>query len=140
MKRHKGKWYNFKRFFRQQRNKISNWWYLLRCWAWHRYRTVKPSSLEGHGWIDRDMLILHCMFELLVEVVEQEDLLTGHINWDYSDEFRHAKKEIEELYYWWKNTYLKEIYPKGDPLHSQTYEEVNKQCHRLIEVRGYLWT
>lgn len=117
---------------------IQDWWYQFKCWVWYRYRTVKPSSLKGHGWVDRDTLMLHCMFQCLVDFVEGEDPF-NRTDFDH-ETVRHVKKEIQELYTWWKDVYLKDIYPQGGSTFHKSYDEVNRQCHRLIEIRSHLWT
>lgn len=140
------KWHNIERFFK-------DCWYDLKCYFWHRYRTVKPTTLPGHGWIDRDELMLHCMFQCLTDFVEKEERpnpcanfeaykqlwgddeerIRHHISEEFLLEKRKIDLEILALYNWWKNDY-----PKLNL--NDTYEEINKMCHRLIEIRGYLWT
>jgi hypothetical protein len=143
------KWSTVRHFFKDH-------WYDLKCFFWHRYRTVKPTSLPGHGWVDRDELMLHCAFQCLVDFVEKEerpnpcqDFETYKRQWgdddersnfslsdDYLLEKRKVDLEILALYNWWKVDYL-EI---RDTLRNDTYEEINKMFHRLVEIRGYLWT
>jgi len=145
----KDKLFDLRRFFKDH-------WYDLKCWAWYRYSTVKPSSLEGHGWVDRDELMLHCAFQCLVDFVEKEERpnpcenfetykqLWGtdevRVNSSISDDFllsrRQRDLEMLALYNWWKVDYPK----LTDTLRNDTYEEINKMFHRLIEIRGYLWT
>ncbi len=87
--------------------------------------------MPGHGWIDRDELMLHCAFQCLVDCVEKENLLSHE--W-VSDADQHVKKEIQELYDWWKAN------PDTEVINKTNYEKANKQFHRLVDIRGYLWT
>lgn len=112
-------------------------WYRLKCWAWHRYTTVHPRTLNYHGWCDRDVLLLHCCFEILCRFLEDECGTDGVIDWDFDEEHKQAMAGMRELYRWWK-----EDYPAiDDECHSkEKYEEVNKRLHQLINLRKYLWT
>ena len=47
-------------------------WYRLTCFLWKRYTTVKPRTLPYHTWCDRDVLMVHCMFEILCRFIEGE--------------------------------------------------------------------
>ncbi len=47
-------------------------WYKLKGFCWHRYTTVKPRTINFHTWCDRDALLAHTMFEILVQFVEKE--------------------------------------------------------------------
>ena len=128
---------------------FGNYWYDFKCWTWHRYRTVKPTTLPGHGWIDRDELMLHCAFQCLVDFVEKEkrpdpgpDFETYKQGWgdSVSDEYlleqRKIDTEILDLYHWWKKDYPE----LKNTLNNDTYDDINKMFHRLIEIRAYLWT
>lgn len=78
---------------------IGHLWYKFKCWIWYRYSTVKPRYLF-HTWIDRDVLLLHCSFEILCKFVEEE-LYQDIVDWDSDEEHKNAKKNMLELYYWW---------------------------------------
>lgn len=55
----------------------------------------------GKGWRDRDEILLHAAFQILVDFVEKEE--PGRIiNWSHDETHRHVWKEVRELYRWWK--------------------------------------
>lgn len=94
---------------------------------------LKIDSLD-ENWRDKDCVMLHACFQLLKDCVEQEKLLSGHINWDADEKNRLAKKEIEELYHWWLT------YTESDTPNDDSYELENKMLVRLVNVRWALWT
>src|SRR3990172_13300543 len=53
-------------------------------------------------WHDKDEVLLHAAFQLLVDFVEEEhpDKVT---DWSSDDAHRIAWKEIKRLYRWWKH-------------------------------------
>lgn len=91
-----------------------NLYYQFICWIWYRYRSVKPRTLPGQTWIDRDKLLEHTSFEILSQFMEKE--LKGYRSedWSYyyadcvSDlvDFGGSKKDpyyvLDYLYRWWK--------------------------------------
>lgn len=101
-------------------------WYRLKCWAWHRYTTVKPKTLPYHTWCDKTELLPHCIFEILTDFVTKE-CSPGHIDWYHTEypkkiipgqPYDHdqiydikavwVRDEMEFLVNWWHNIYLKE--------------------------------
>ena len=101
-----------------------------------RRKRLKISTLDG-GWYDRDDLILHAAFQCLVDFVERED--PGEtIDWEHDEVHSAAWKEIGALYDWWKN-----VYPVVSERPEYTMEGPmieDSHLHRLVEIRGYLWT
>jgi len=94
----------------------------------------------GKGWRDRDEILLHACFQCLVDCVEEEKLLEGHLDWDYSAEQRAVHTELTELYGWWK---ARTASPDNDetavnPLHA--HEADTAMLLRLVKLRGRLWT
>ncbi len=92
-------------------------------------RTLKIDSLKStkDGWVDRDMIMLHACFQLLVDFVEKEDGLK-HCNYE------HHKKEIDKLqklYDWWQK--------EKDTVDFQN-TKAQKQLVKLIKMRYFLWT
>ena len=92
-------------------------WYNFKCWAWHRYSTIRCRELP-HTWCDRRDLLLHASFQILTDFIDKE-CSPGHVQW-YGDGAHHLKvdgvvenvmDEMLELYWWWDTVYLKE-YPK----------------------------
>jgi hypothetical protein len=72
---------------------------------------------------------------------EKENLLTGHTDWNYDDNFKLAKQEIEHLYNWWLERLQHERNNDIDPIWTdKQYEIDNEMLIRLIKIRKYLWT
>jgi hypothetical protein len=63
-------------------------------------RYLKINTLEK-GWYDKDEVLLHAAFQLLIDFVEQEkpDKI---VDWNANELHRKAWKEIKLLYNWWK--------------------------------------
>ena len=85
----------------------SDLWYRFKCWAWHRYSTVRPRYL-GHTWVDRCELLPHVIFEIISDFVENE-CSPGHIEW-YSENShkvtvngkeKFVRDELQDIYNWW---------------------------------------
>lgn len=121
-------------------------WYRFTCWAWHRYTTIHPRTMPWHTWTDRDMLLPHVMFELLVQFVELEK---PDEHFDLSSLPDARKKEWEKLfatYHWWRYFfvpfYLREREGKltADDDVVAVYSELTRRCHDLIDVRHLMWT
>ena len=133
----------------------------------------------GSGWCDKDHLMLHAVFQLVVDFVEQEkpDRI---VDWNADPEHKHAWKEIRSLYRWWTKTrparrsplddkrlktppmrwkkvpgtgnrelvdYDKGKYAAYDAalkkhgrLEKTWDEEDQRNLHRLIEIRQFLWS
>lgn len=98
------------------------------------------DTIKG-DWSDNDNIMLHACFKLLMDCIENENLLKGHVVWDEDEETMRVKKEIETLYEWWKERLTKELDEKFDAIWIKNqYEEDNEMLIRLIKVRQYLWT
>ena len=94
--------------------RIGNLYYKFKCWAYHRYTTVKPRTLPFHTWCDRDHLMVHCNFEILSQFMEKELRGYKEEDWEYYYkeqpdslvEFGGAKKDpyyvLDYIYRWWK--------------------------------------
>lgn len=81
-------------------------WYRFKCWAWHRYTTVKPRSMPWNTWTDRGDLLPHVMFEVFSRFIEGE-CSPGCIDWNHDDEHRRVRAEMQRLYDWWHKRFLK---------------------------------
>ncbi len=90
-------------------------------------------------WCDKDIVMLHACFQLLTDFVEKEDINDLQTNWNQDDLHKHVKKEIDELYSWWK---IRVTNDSVEPitLNKVQYEEDNEMLIRLIKIRGFLWT
>ena len=143
---------------------------------------AQATALKIHtlkkGWHDKDEILLHAAFQLLVDFIEKER--PERIGWNANKMHRDAWREIKSLYKWWKEKRPARHSPLDDKkllkpplkfkkipgskfsqlvqpdrkkyaayyramkrdgrLEKQWYEEDQRNLHRLIEVRGFLWT
>ena len=130
-------------------------------------------------WCDKDEVLLHAAFQLLIDFIEQEkpDKI---VDWNADELHRKAWKEIQSLYNWWKKerparkSPLDDMRIKHPPLkfekipgsdlrkmvepdkkkYANYYraleehwkleqkweEEDQRNLHRLIDIRKFLWT
>lgn len=93
-------------------------------------RLLKITTLPSvKTWCDKDEIMLHACFQLLVDYIEKEKGDT-HCNYETHKKFI---DEIRFLYKWWKKRkYLKTT--------TTTEYEDDKMLIRLIKVRKSLWT
>jgi hypothetical protein len=141
-------------------------------------KVLKINTLEK-GWCDKDEMMLHAVFQLLVDFVEQEKP-DEVVDWSSYPEHKHAWKEIRSLYRWWTLTrsarrspldqkglrkppmrwkkipgsdlyelacYDKKKYAAYDAalkkhlrLEKKWSQEDQRNLHRLVEIRPFLWT
>lgn len=84
-----------------------NVWYKFKCWAWKRYTTTKPRTL-GHGWCDRDALLIHTIFEIARSFLEKEGPKSEQ-EWEehkiHNPGFYASWRETKEIIDWWLNKY-----------------------------------
>ncbi|HEX05102.1 MAG TPA: hypothetical protein ENH10_08115 [Bacteroidetes bacterium] len=141
-------------------------------------KILKIHSLDKGG-CDKDHIMLHAAFQLLVDFVEKEkpDQI---LDWNSDKAHKHAWKEIRDLYRWWTQRrparksplddkkistppwrwkkvtgsdcrqlvdWDKKKYPEYDQalkkhwrLEKKWEEEDQHNFHRLVEIRGFLWT
>ena len=148
-----------------------------------RYRKSKGIRLTirtlSAGWHDKDEVLLHAVFQLLADFVEQESP-HKHIDWSHDAVHRRAWKEIRDLYRWWmikrpsKRTLLDDKKIAQPPLrfekvagtkflrlatpdkrkyaayyralrqHARLEQkwqsEDQRNLHRLVNIRQFLWT
>jgi len=141
-------------------------------------KVLRIQTLEK-GWCDKDHVMLHAAFQLLVDFVEKER--PGEtVDWNSCPEHKHAWKEIRALYRWWTKTRparkdplmrkglkcppmrwknvpgtdLRQLVDYDRAKYSEFEEAVKKHrrrekrwesedqrnFHRLVEIRGFLWT
>ena len=62
-------------------------------------KILKISSLEK-GWANRDDLLLHASFQILIDFVERERPFEI-VDWKQDQKHSEAAKEIRYLYRWW---------------------------------------
>lgn len=103
-------------------------WYRLKCWAWHRYTTVKPRTTPWNTWTDKCYLLPHLMFEVLAQFVEDE-LTPGDFEVPADVDDRSANRlhwvkmhcEMRDLLEWWRTVYL-----RADEVYQAFFEEKQK--------------
>lgn len=83
-------------------------------------------------WVDRDCVMLHACFELLVGWVEREGGLT-HANYET---YREIIDELTALYCWWKNGRDEE--DLSNIIENEKEDQSNLEL--LISHREFLWT
>jgi hypothetical protein len=96
---------------------------------------LKIHTLEK-GWHDRDEIMLHAVFQILVDFVELEK--PGEIvDWNADDTHKRAWREICELYKWWKTKRPARKSPLDDKrlkVPSIIFEDVpGSDCKKMVE-------
>lgn len=131
----------------------------LKCRCWLKFTTVCPKTLPKDCWVDRDHLMLHCMFEILTLFVEQEmskEMIAQarDPNWSPKSNEEWFNKalidqnktniEILYLYDWWHKTFPTYSIADGSYISYENEEKeteiVQNMLHRLINVRLCLWS
>jgi hypothetical protein len=91
-------------------------------------------------WCDKDRVMLHACFQLLTDCVEEEKLFEL-TDFEYNAESKKVKKEIDELYIWWKTRVMAEQNKQNyESETEEQYKEDTEMLIRLINKREYLWT
>ena len=126
-------------------SRLHDGWYWVKCRLWHRYNVVVCRSLPP-TWHDRDYLLLYAAFQCLEDFVEKEEpweftgdvyavYLAGGCTEEHAREEEAAWKTVRELYAWW------ETRQRADECHVRDdYNEDSRMLHKLIDIRGCLWT
>ena len=91
-----------------------------------KIQTLPPTK---ESWCDRDYIMFHACFQLLVDWVEKEDGL-NHCNYEAHKE---TLDVLKELYDWWKSI---EDYSKD----FENSDESQAKLELLVKNRGFLWT
>ena len=94
-----------------------------------KMRTLKITTLPSvkeQPWCDRDYIMFHACFQLLVDCVEQERLFD---NWECNSE---VQADLKTLYEWWKSSKDSENYDSSS-------KEAQKNLELLIKHRQFLW-
>ena len=136
---------------------------------------LKLHTLNKGQWYDRDTILLHAAFQILVDYLEQERP-DATVDWEHDELHRNAWHELSALYRWWKEERVqrhdplddvasppeeeyrflddgqvilpdREQYPEyyaalaeSSAIENAWHTEDQKQLHRLIDVRPFLWT
>jgi hypothetical protein len=105
----------------------------------HNPQTLHIDTIDS-DWCDKDQVMLHACFQLLTDFVEKENI-NDITDWEWHEDHKTAKKEIDELYSWWKERIIKDAEGKVDPIWGEgQYDLDNEMLIRLVKVRKYLWT
>lgn len=106
-------------------------YYLKSAWK-SRFNVVKVSTLPP-TWVDRDTVMLHSCFQVLVDFVELErpDIINGK-----NDDL----EQLLFLYHWW--TFLRPSRRlRSGYEEDRAFEfEDNVMLEHLVSMRGHLWT
>jgi hypothetical protein len=99
-------------------------------------KTIKIAGLSS-GWCDKDEVLLHATFQILVDFVRDEEP-ERKIDWSHDREHRHAWREIESLYSWW----TKKRPARGNPLDTKGLKHPPRPWKKipgsdLWELTGY---
>lgn len=135
---------------------VSRVWYRFRGILWDKYHLVDMRGEDNYrgGWLDRDAAILLACFKLLRQYVELEDPRVGLDPNRYfvasTEEEReviagqNAKDlEIRALYVWWTDERPREQAEDDGSSYERTealYARDQEMLHRLVVIRGRLWT
>ncbi len=141
-------------------------------------KKLKILTLEKE-WYDKDEILMHASFQILVDYVEKEKP-DKSIEWNANKVHKKAWSEICDLYKWWKkkrparkdpldnkklkrppikfkkipgSNFRKLVEPnkkkyskyykaleKSVKLEHKWYKEDQRNLHRLIKIRPFLWT
>lgn len=63
-------------------------------------RRVRIETLEGWDWCDRDRVLLHAAFQILVDFVDKERPFEV-TDYEHDEYHRKIGYEIQDLYFWW---------------------------------------
>lgn len=123
--------------------------YWLKCHLWHPHNRLTVTTLPK-SWTDRSEFLPHAMFQVLVDFVEGE-CIDESVDWESDECHSAARKSMDELLTWWRETYLKHD-PWGDVVDGRMDgedahkseeamdEELTRQLGRLVDLRKWMWT
>ena len=124
-------------YFPTKRN-IENIFYWIRTHTINKYHIIDcRDKKNGYawGWCDRCDLILFSSFNILKDFMEKE--YPGIVDWDYDQQHKNIKQELQELYSWWTLTRPINI---RDTCSLYQDDEDQKMLERLMKIRQYMWT
>lgn len=116
--------------------------YWLRTHTYNRYHFLDlRNPFYKWGWVDCDSQILYACFNILKSYVEEEDPFET-IDWEWNEEKQEQAAEIKALYLWWtverKQEHDQHCHGMGNI--DDLDEKDDLMLHRLINIRGCLWT
>lgn len=99
-------------------------------------KILKIPTLRSRGFIDRDHVLLHAAFAVLVEFWEKEQ--PGKC-WSFEEsKDKQEWLRLKSLYYWWKFCYPIDI--EKYPNNHMYYMLCTERLKELVELRDRLWT
>lgn len=108
---------------------------------------MQPSNVLNihtldNEWRDKDSVLLHACFQLLVNFIHEETNFVDKnaeswTDWDSDEKLKFAKQEMLFLYDWWQKYNSEEVRSLADWENNQLENEMLK---RLIDVRWAMWT
>lgn len=112
-------------------SRISSIWYNIKCF-FSPYNVVKVKNLS-RTWSDRDSLMFHAMFQILVDFVELEQ---PFISWDDQRKLKLKRHtNIEEMKAWNEKLYG----PEGhEQFYSEWYTEEEKRSQDKHTHKQYI--
>lgn len=140
-------------FFRALQRRLSNavWW--VRHRTINRFNVLKIQSLKPSYYdYDKDTIMLHACFQLLVNYVEKEKPFEwwgcdgkcngGHYCGEGENRFYDTcyLRDVRNLYDWW--TIERPRRPKPSTFQEEDAHdnEDQQKLKQLIEIRNHLWT
>jgi hypothetical protein len=113
---------------------------------------LRIPTLSHDDYVDKDYIMLHAVFAILVHFVEDEcgGKLKFYLDEDLNNMFTNEEerktlvqsnednKKLYDLYLWWKNEYPK--LEKDPTWHIKGYDEETAKMNEVINLRKYLWT
>lgn len=102
------------------------WWLLHR---FHRHHIINTGLTPA--WYDKDYLMEVVIAKLLIDFFEQEK--PDEQYWNRNNDCQ----ELTQLYRYFKAVGTNCPFELSDP---DDYKVFNDNLHRVVELRGYLWT
>ena len=98
-----------------------------------RKHTLKICTLDN-TWHDKDEVLLHAVFQILVNFIEKERVEI--VDWEDDAKHAHAWHEMQDLYKWWKEVRPARVDPilelSDDKVPPLRFERIDENYHRLI--------
>lgn len=111
---------------------------------------LKIKNLESKVYYDRDYIMFHAVFQILIDFLEKEFFCNSGLNFKYDcfvyDDIIHDMKILDERYiktmynmfdlYDWYYDYI-----ENDDIQAIINDEViNEKIKEVVDLRLYMWT
>ena len=93
-------------------------------------RVLKIKTLDSvkiSPWCDKDYMMFHACFQILIDWVEKEE---GLLSWSH-EKYTEPITTLKDLYDWWK---------KLDDEYDLMEDLAQEKLEQLVKLRRYLWT